>query len=170
MKPKLAITLLMIAALTGCLSQQHTNTSFVGAWNLVSWVVTNPSGELSYPYGQSPEGQIIYTDNGQMSAQLMHPGAELPDLDGLSPDEVMGQVFTTFFAYHGTYSIDESAQTVTHHVVGSVAPSWVGTNQLREFEFLDNDHLRLIAKLEGDQVAQDAGAVGTNVLVWERTR
>ncbi len=170
MKPKLAVILLMVAAITACESQERANNSLVGAWNLVSWVVTSPSGEVSYPYGQSPEGQIIYTDNGQMSAQLMHPGAALPDLAELSPEEAMGRVGRTFFAYHGTYSVDESAQTVTHHVLGSLAPTWVGTDQRREFEFLDSDRLRLTARTEGDQAAEDIGAGGTNVLIWERTR
>ncbi len=170
MKPQLAVILLMVAAITACESQERANNSLVGAWNLVSWVVTSPSGEVSYPYGQSPEGQIIYTDNGQMSAQLMHPGAALPDLAELSPEEAMGRVGRTFFAYHGTYSVDESAQTVTHHVLGSLAPTWVGTDQRREFEFLDSDRLRLTARTEGDQAAEDIGAGGTNVLIWERTR
>jgi hypothetical protein len=168
MNPKLAITLLMVGALMGCQSQERGNNSFVGTWNLVSWVATSPSGEESYPYGQSPEGQLIYTTDGQMSAQLMNPSAALPDLARLSQDEVMGLVLTTFIAYYGTYSIDESAQTVTHHVVGSVARPWIGTDQLREFEFLSDDRLRLTARLEGDTTARDIGAAATNELVWER--
>ena len=170
MNPKLAITVLMIGALIGCQSQERGYNSLVGTWNLVSWVVTSPSGEEGYPYGQSPEGQLIYTTNGQMSAQLMHPGAALPDLTGLSSDEVMGQVFTTFIAYYGTYSIDESSQRVMHHVSGSVARSWVGTDQVREFKFLSVDRLRLTARLEGDQTGQDLRAAGTNMLIWERVQ
>ncbi len=170
MKPKLAITVLIVGALMGCQSQERGKNPFVGTWNLVSWVATSPSGEQSYPYGKSPEGQLIYTTDGQMSAQLMRPEAALPNLAGLSQDEVMGLVLTTFIAYYGTYSLDESAQTVTHQVVGSLAQSWVGTDQLREFEFLSDGRLRLTARLENDPTAQDFGADATNVLVWERAR
>jgi Lipocalin-like domain len=141
---------------------------FVGAWRLISWKATSPSGEIRYPHGETPEGQIIYTANGQMSAQLMNPGAALPDVNGLSPGEVLARIATTFFAYHGTYEIDAPARTVTHHVVGSLAPNWVGTDQVRAYEFLSDDRLELTARIGDDSVAKAAATSGTQVLVWER--
>lgn len=141
--------------------------SFIGAWNLVSWVVTDASGQLDHPYGNKPMGQIIYTENGTMSAQLMHPGAALPDVSGLSGDAVLKKVASTFFAYYGTYSVDNAGKTVTHHVQGCISPSWVGTEQARRYRFLDKNHLELSVKIEG-ALAEDMSASGSSVLIWER--
>lgn len=170
MKPLAVVTVLVLAALLTSTTQVRAADSIVGTWKLVSWVVTSPSGEVSHPYGSSPEGQIIYTDNGQMSAQLMNPGATLPDPPGSSREEVMGRVLGTYFAYYGTYEIDAAAQTVTHHVLGSLAPSWTGSDQVREVQFLEGDRVELIARLAGDDTAESAGAGGSNVLIWERVR
>ena len=153
---------------------------FVGAWRLVSWERTSASGEVSYLYGRAPEGQLIYTANGRMSAQLMNPEAPPPDVAGSSqgeatadvagssPNEATAEVAKKFFAYWGTYSVDESAARVTHHVLGGLARRWVGRDQVRRYEFLSDDRLRLTADLENDDVAERAGFAGAQALVWER--
>ena len=141
---------------------------FVGAWRLVSWERTSPSGEVSYLYGREPEGQLIYTSNGQMSAQLMNPDAKSPADARSSSNETAAEIAKQFFAYWGTYSVDESAACVTHHVLGAVARSWVGRDQVRRYEFLGDDRLQLTADLENDDVAERAGFAGAQVLVWER--
>ena len=43
----------------------------IGAWTLESYTVEDiESGEVSYPMGRNPEGLILYTTDGYMSAQL----------------------------------------------------------------------------------------------------
>ena len=46
---------------------------FVGAWHLARFTRTAADGGITYPYGDPPGGQIMYTSSGQMSAQLMRP-------------------------------------------------------------------------------------------------
>lgn len=99
----------------------------------------------------------------------MHPGAVLPDVSELRGEAVMGKVASTFFAYYGTYEVDNAGQKVTHHVQGSLLPSWVGTEQVRHYSFLGKDRLELSVKIKGVRV-EDMGASGSNVLVWERIR
>jgi len=140
---------------------------FVGTWALISWVVSDETGQLNHPYGKTPKGQIIYTVNGRMSAQLMHPGAVLPDVSELRGDEVIGKVASTFLAYYGTYSVDSVTQTITHHVEGSLLSSIIGTGQVRHYQFLEKDRLELSAITEGPQI-RNMGTNGSNVLIWER--
>ena len=168
MKSRWIAALLLIAALAGC-ERGDPAASLVGAWRLVSWEQGAEPGNMRRPYGENPEGQLIYTSNGQMAAQLMNPGATLPDVTGSAAEEVLAQVSTTFFAYYGTYSVDASAQTVTHHVQGSLAPTWVRSDQVRAFEFLDEDRLQLTAILD-EQSSSELAATGRQVLVWERIR
>ena len=142
----------------------------IGAWKLESWVITDSTGETRYPMTEKPQGRIIYTEGGQMSAQLMHPDPSLPNLAGLSDHEIMGRVQGRFISYYGAWSVDEAAQTVTHHVAGSNIPSVIGTNQARSLEFKGQDQLRLIARLREGVVDEDVGITGTNVLVWRRIK
>jgi Lipocalin-like domain len=141
---------------------------FVGAWRLVSWERRSPAGEVSYLYGREPKGQLIYTSNGCMSAQLMNPDTKSPEAAGSGPNEPTSEVAKRFFAYWGTYFTDESLATVTHHVLGGLARSWVGRDQVRRYEFLSDDRLELTADIENDDVAKQAGFEGAQVLIWER--
>jgi hypothetical protein len=40
-----------------------------------------------------------------------------------------------FIAYFGTFDVDESTQTVIHHVQACLVPSWVGTDLKRTYRF-----------------------------------
>jgi hypothetical protein len=56
-------------------SGQSLRNSLVGAWRLVSCVeVDAKSGEVYLPFGAVPEGLILYTLDGYMSAQLSAAG------------------------------------------------------------------------------------------------
>lgn len=140
----------------------------VGSWKLVSWIITNPSGEARHPMGKSPEGRLIYTINGQMSAHLINPNASLPNTSGLSKEEVMGYVYKMAVSYYGPYSVNESEKTVTHHVKGSSVTFQIGKDQLREYKFLNSNQIQLIAKVKGNIEIENAGFTGTSVLVWTR--
>ena len=85
----------------------------VGTWRLVSWQVTDAEGQTTYPFGPNPQGQIVYTETKQMSAQIMNPERRVEDVSGSDENDVIGRVARTFFAYYGTYSVDAAAGTVT---------------------------------------------------------
>jgi Lipocalin-like domain len=140
--------------------------AIVGSWRLVEWVVTDQYGEQVFPFGRTPEGLLIYTSGGEMSVQLLNP--DLSVAESSAESETLEDVLSRFFAYYGTYSIDEAAMTITHSVAGSLAPSWIGSEQVREYEMVDENRLRLTARLPSEDVLASAGAGGTNVVVWDR--
>src|SRR5690606_19166642 len=50
-------------------------TALVGAWRLVSWTIEYPaSGRVTQPFGAVPEGLLMYSADGHMSAALQRPG------------------------------------------------------------------------------------------------
>lgn len=54
-----------------------TRTQLLGAWSLESYTEADvQSGEVSYPMGRNPEGLILYTSDGYMSAQLSSDGRD----------------------------------------------------------------------------------------------
>jgi hypothetical protein len=55
---------------------------------------------------------LIYTRDGHMSVRLMYPESA----NNLSNEYVLNGYEASF----GSYDVDESAHTVTHHVQGSI--------------------------------------------------
>jgi hypothetical protein len=53
---------------------QKLRERLIGAWKLESYVEKPVDGSAPfYPMGEKPEGIIMYTPDGYMSAQLMRP-------------------------------------------------------------------------------------------------
>ncbi len=94
-----------------------------------------------------------------MSAQLGCAQMRLSDLGDpgdLSPEDVRRHLSRRHLSYYGTYTVDEAAQTVTHHVEGSSNVRMVGTDQVRSFVFEGNDRIVL--------------SPGNSQLAWLRNR
>jgi hypothetical protein len=153
----------------GQTNKSHVRDRFIGVWSLVSYEATNKSsGEVSYPLGPKPFGRLTYDAAGRMSAQLMDPRRRAiggsPERSALAGAqkascEEMREMLSGFSAYCGTFDVDESSRTVIHHVQACLIPSWVGSEQHRQFEFSGNQLILTSAK-------QDS--VGR--LVWQRER
>ena len=104
----------------------------IGAWHLVHIDASGPDGKsMSIP---QPKGMLIYTRDGHMSVQLMYPESA----NTLSNEYVQKGYEASF----GSYDIDETAHTVTHHVQGSNTRGLlVGKDLPRKFEFTADGHL-----------------------------
>jgi Lipocalin-like domain len=133
---------------------QGIREQLAGCWRLVGYEVTAGEGTTDRPLGDNPLGTILYTPDGYMSAQLARPGPYAGD------DEPDGY----YIAYSGPYDVDEQARTVTHHVVVSVIPSWLGTAQVRQVLFREPGTLVLTA---ADPRPRD-GALITTAISWSR--
>jgi hypothetical protein len=48
----------------------RSNLSVIGTWVLKSFVTEIDDGSILLPYGDNPQGRIVYTDDGFMSAHL----------------------------------------------------------------------------------------------------
>jgi Lipocalin-like domain len=97
----------------------------VGAWRLVSLEAPRPDGKMN----RIPDllGMLIYTRDGHMSVQLMYPKSA----SNLTNDYVKNGYEASF----GSYDVDETAHTVTHHVQGSITEGLIGKDLPRAFEF-----------------------------------
>ena len=86
-----------------------------GAWRYVDATM---DGKSTRPNGK---GMIYYAPSGDMVCQVS-PGHETKKAGAKpTPDEALAAL-DGHIAYFGTYTIDEHAQTVTHHRKGSVQP------------------------------------------------
>jgi hypothetical protein len=129
---------------TGQSARPHSlREQLIGQWRLVSLAAVNGS-RIEYPMGHDIEGVMTYEPTGHMAMQIMRqdrPRFASGDIDKGTLAELSGTV-TGYAAYFGTYSVDESAGVVIHHIKGSLFPNWVATEQRRDI-VVDGDRLTL---------------------------
>jgi len=135
----------------------------IGTWQLESWTIGySDRDDFSYPYGEEPEGLLVYSNDGWMSASIARPSrAPLPgDVSYRKlPDAVKAEAFSSYFHYAGRYRVVDG--DVIHYVTQSLNPNFPGSEQLRHAE-LDGQTLVLSGK---DQVGS---ATRFHSLVWHR--
>lgn len=140
--------------------------ALVGAWKLVSSEFRLSSGEVIHPYGTDAVGLLIYTEDGQMSAQIMRrgrPAFASGDVFHGTPEET-NKAIDGLVSYFGSFAVDEAAGTVEHRVVGSAFPNWENATQVRYHE-LEGSRLTL----RTSPLPAGPGITATGVLVWEKT-
>jgi hypothetical protein len=110
----------------------------------VSYEAHASSGEARYPFGQHVVGQLFYDVGGNMSAHVMRVDSPTfaSDDSGGGTDAEVRAAFEGHASYFGSYTIDPSARTVTHHVRGASYPNWMGHDQIRYYR-IDGSHLVL---------------------------
>ena len=145
----------------------------IGVWDLVSYEDHRPNGEVLYRWGARPSGVLTYSRSGRMTVQFMRDPRTTfaagrvwsPDNQTLLPTASSTEIrdaYAGYYAYFGTYEVDERAQTVTHHIKASLRSHEVGADNVRQF------------KLSGDQlvlqlsVIADDGEKRTRNIVWRR--
>ncbi|MEH6587281.1 MAG: lipocalin-like domain-containing protein [Halioglobus sp.] len=136
----------------------------LGAWRLESWTVGySDRDDLSYPYGEDPQGLLVYSGDGWMSACIARNDRALfPDNVNYRkiPDADKGEAFSSYFHYAGRYQVQEG--DVIHYVTHSLNPNFPGSEQLRHAE-LDGLTLVLSGKDKAGEVTR------FHSLVWHRT-
>lgn len=130
-----------------------------GSWTLESWRRLNADGSTSEPFGERPNGLLIYAPDGNM-AVMMVP-ADRPRLcteDPLGGSEAeRARAYSSCLAYVGRYRVEGTR--VLHELEASLFPNWSFTDQARPF-VLDGDRLVLQVK--------DAEGRVTNEIAWRR--
>lgn len=139
---------------------------FNGCWLLVSAELRHPGGLSRKILGENPSGLLLYSEKFTVAVQMHHSTRDNffknDQLSGTG-DEIKS-AFESYFAYYGTYDVDESCQTVSHHLKGSLFPNQVNTTARRFYEFGNGDRTLTLKtdliKLDGNQFV--------GVLVWSK--
>jgi hypothetical protein len=140
-----------------------TKEDLVGSWTLESWTIGYSDRDtFSFPFGEEPEGLLIYAADGWMSAAISRRGRS-PLPEGISPrsvpPDVQAAAYVSYFHYAGRYSVE--GNDVIHHVTLSLNPNFVHSEQLRHAE-LDGQTLVLSGKDQAGEVTR------FHSLVWHR--
>jgi hypothetical protein len=137
----------------------------LGAWELVSYRLEFDTGRILHPLGEAPIGLIVYTAQSRVSVNIMRAGPApwASPNPAAATDSEMAQAVAGYIAYAGSFTVDERASIVEHHVDVSLFPNWIGGVQKR-FAELSGDELVLAAPL----VSQHSGTSLTARLQWRR--
>jgi Lipocalin-like domain len=121
-------------------------SQLIGVWALVAYTDEHPGSEDTHPFGPQPQGFLIYTADGFVSAQLMKPGRSVfhsSDWHHGTPEEYQ-ESGSGYIAYCGRYEVDEEKGTVTHIPSVALLPNLIHGRQVRSSD-LHGDRLTLRA-------------------------
>jgi Lipocalin-like domain len=143
-------SLLLLCLTSRLMAQSHEAPSkrLIGAWRLISAEGKSPVFHFVFDH---PRGLIIYDASGRMSVQIANIGDRKPFVNGPAAGTTgeKAAAFDGYNAYYGTYTIDTKNGTITHHIEDGTNPALRGGDNVRWFEFQDDDHLVLIAVEDG---------------------
>ena len=111
-------------------------SSIVGRWQVIAVEVQDSAGGVSPIFGPNPGGQLVYDATGNVYVLLFdHDRPQFASADRLQgTSEEIQSAFEGSVAYYGTYTVDRNAGVVTHHVLGSTYPNWIGTDLVRHYK------------------------------------
>jgi hypothetical protein len=160
---RLATVLVVLAALASVgraqgKSQEELRKPLIGTWRLVT-IEGGPENAANR--GPKPTGIIMYDQHGLMNVQIM-PDRPRPKWTGTPTPEQALDAMRGYTAYWGTYTIDEKAQTVTHHRQGMLDGGIV--DYVRKFELKDGGNRVTLTPVSGGTTNPP------NHLTWERVR
>ena len=155
----------------GQAAQPSERRNLVGVWELISLQDNRRNGDVLDWMGKKPSGSLIYSLDGRMAIQIMRDPPSVADsmwsrdgrvlLPSASPNDIR-DAYSGYYAYFGTWEVDERAHTVTHHVRASLRSSEVGARYVRPYELTGE---QLVLRYP---VNVSDGDGWTRVLVWRR--
>jgi hypothetical protein len=122
----------------------------IGAWRLQSYEARSIDGsDVIYPLGVDPQGIIIYTCDGYISAQLMRSDRLRFSSDTKHP-AADGELAAArrYLTYAGPYSVVGDG-LIAHDVAVSLVPNWIGGTRIACEHVVVAHHIALHSRRPG---------------------
>jgi hypothetical protein len=136
----------------------------VGTWKLVLEENTLKDGSKTHDYGPNGKGFLMYSADGHMCFVGMDPDRPKWKNPEKPTQEEKASAFDGSYGYCGPYEIDTKDNLLIHLPEVSTGPGYVGTRQIRPYQF------------EGDRMVLTGGTVeglpdlASWKIVWERVK
>jgi hypothetical protein len=123
------------ASLLIALASASAAESLEGRWKLVAAEDVRDNGEVvRRPWGEHPVGSIVVR-GGWLYLQIMSGDVPAIAADKPAGDQMKAALLSSYIAYAGPVTIDETAGGVAFKVEAAWRPDYVGTDQRRIFHF-----------------------------------
>jgi hypothetical protein len=145
--------------------QKRIKDQLVGTWTLVLVDNINPDGKRTQPYGEKPQGMLIFDKDGNYSLQILR--AERAKF--VSGDKTKGTADENKLlvlgsnSHFGKYLINAVDNIITFQIEHAFFPNWQGTEQKRNFTLSEKEF-----KYTVPTTTNGAGVSGE--VVWKRSR
>ena len=147
---------------SGHTTEKELVQRLAGPWALVSIESVDAAGAVERPYGNSPQGRLIFDTNGNYSIQIYRAGrAEIAagDKTKATPDEYK-ELALSSNTHFGRYKVDAEAGTITYFVEQAFFPNWSGKG------------LKSVLELNGDElkhsVSRTSDGAVFQIAIWKR--
>ena len=138
--------------------------SLTGTWTLVSVDNIYPDSSRVHPYGDAPQGMLVFDSKGNYAIQILkavRPKVASGDKNKATPEENAALVQGSN-AHYGKYAVNESDHSITFNIEHASFPNWEGTAQKRSYTYSGN-----ILKYVVTNTTQGGQSVIAEV-VWKR--
>jgi hypothetical protein len=138
-----------------------THRKLIGFWKLVSLESRDAKGSM---VASNPglTGFIVYTGSGHVMVHMMYPYRRRNVGATPTPEETLA-TYRSYTSYFGTYTVNEPASYVVHHIDGTFNSGAVGTTFQR---FVDVSGTRLTLKAPPTRDGRGQSVQAT--ITWER--
>jgi hypothetical protein len=125
----------LAAILLIALSVGAAGETIEGRWKLTAAEDLRADGSVArHPWGRNPVGSFVVA-GGSCYIQIM--SGDTPSFSAATPvgEQMKAALLTTYIAYSGPCTVNESEGSVTLKVAAAWRPDYVGTEQKRFFRF-----------------------------------
>jgi hypothetical protein len=116
-------------------SEKRIKDKLIGTWSLVLVDNINPDGTRTKPYGENPQGILIFDKDGNYSLQILRADRA----KFVSGDKTKGTAEENKFlvlgsnSHFGKFLINAGDNTITFQIEHAFFPNWENTGQKRTF-------------------------------------
>jgi Lipocalin-like domain len=155
------VAVLGLALLPGNAPAQEKSLKdqLIGTWTLDSIYSQRGDSPKMDTWGSGVKGSLMLSPNGRFSLFIV--AANRDESASKNPRIPVGQAL----GYFGTYTVDESAKTLTYHIEGSTFPRWDGTDRKETIEAISATDLKVVTTRVQDRVLGSIVAHQT----WKRS-
>ncbi len=122
-------------------SKKSVEQQLIGTWTLVSVDNIYPDSSRVHPYGQEPQGMLMFDEKKNYTIQILkavRPQVASGDKNKCTPEE-NAALMQGSNSHFGHYSLDEAGKTITFKIGHASFPNWEGTEQKRSYTFAGNN-------------------------------
>jgi hypothetical protein len=157
-------TILIANAQQNNAAKQSLKEALIGTWTLVSVDNIYPDKSRVHPYGDNPQGLLIFDVNGNYAIQIFkakRTNVISGDKNKCTPEE-NAELVQGSNSHFGKYNVDETTNTITFNIEHASFPNWEGTVQKRTYTYTGN-----VMKYVVTHTTQGGQAVVAEV-TWQR--
>ena len=137
MQRREALAVLGLAGAARLGAAPSARDQFIGVWKCIRQYNVGEDGK-EIPVAVKQRGHISWDRSGRVWVLLYNEGRTAPASPMKPTLDEFREMYAGLMTYYGTYEVDETKKTITHHLEAAAWPSLMGTDLVRHYQFSGN--------------------------------